>query len=537
MLRTFIALQPQHQAAWLWLSAITASQVEAKDALAQARKIDPAHPSLPKAEQWLAERFSAGPTPQKREITNLPAAPTPSLTTALINSPDPATARGAASTAETPFVPRLVPGLDRTQEVRLAGLGPTISLPPAMHSFYSGYVDLLNLLPGPQILKNRLRSFNALVFGSAILVVMAGLLILFLGLVREIQGTALAGEPGSNSIPQDKPVVISKEQPGAAKVPPASKNAEPAQDWARVVAVLEKLYQLKPDSAAIKTQLAEARFQKGLSLRSQGFVEGALTNFERASELLPEQVQIQQEVELASTYLAAIQYYQTGQWSEAVAGLEMIWVEDKAYPHIEDLLFSAYYNQALALQAADKLAEAKAALEAALALHPELSEPRRLLAEIEFALAPQTPLKSPISMTPIQDRTIVVSIAEQRMVVYEGDKQVFDFVVSTGEPGRDTAVGEFEILNKIDNAYASTWNLDMPYWLGIYWAGPLQNGIHALPIVKHTGYKLWDGYLGQRVSYGCVILSDEDAAKLYGWAEVGTKVKIVPSLAYWSPDD
>ena len=23
-------------------------------------------------------------------------------------------------------------------------------------------------------------------------------------------------------------------------------------------------------------------------------------------------------------------------------------------------------------------------------------------------------------------------------------------------------------------AYASTWNLDMPFWLGIYWAGPLE---------------------------------------------------------------
>jgi lipoprotein-anchoring transpeptidase ErfK/SrfK len=58
-----------------------------------------------------------------------------------------------------------------------------------------------------------------------------------------------------------------------------------------------------------------------------------------------------------------------------------------------------------------------------------------------------------------------------------------------------------------------------------------------LPIVKHTGDKLWDGYLGQRVSYGCVILSDDDAATLYDWTEVGTKVKIVPSLTRWSPED
>jgi hypothetical protein len=30
--------------------------------------------------------------------------------------------------------------------------------------------------------------------------------------------------------------------------------------------------------------------------------------------------------------------------------------------------------------------------------------------------------------------------------------------------------------------YAYTWDLQMPHWLGIYWVGSLQNGIHALPI-------------------------------------------------------
>jgi hypothetical protein len=68
----------------------------------------------------------------------------------------------------------------------------------------------------------------------------------------------------------------------------------------------------------------------------------------------------------------------------------------------------------------------------------------------------------------------------------------------------------------------------MPYWLGIYWSGPLENGIHALPIVRHTGYKLWDGFLGQRVSYGCVILSDKNAEMLFEWVRMGTPVLIQP---------
>jgi len=122
----------------------------------------------------------------------------------------------------------------------------------------------------------------------------------------------------------------------------------------------------------------------------------------------------------------------------------------------------------------------------------------------------------------------VVDISEQRMYVYEGDRLLWKWVVSTGEPGRDTAIGQFAIQSKIKMAYASTWNLDMPYWLGIYWSGPLENGIHALPIQRDSGYKLWDGYLGQRVSYGCIILSDENARTLFNWAKMGTPVIIQP---------
>ncbi len=93
-------------------------------------------------------------------------------------------------------------------------------------------------------------------------------------------------------------------------------------------------------------------------------------------------------------------------------------------------------------------------------------------------------------------------------------------------PGQETVVGHFKVLNKIPNAYAYTWSLRMPYWLGIYWAGSLQNGIHALPIGP-GGQTMWGGYLGQRVSYGCVILSTQNAATLYNWAPVGTPVDIV----------
>ncbi|PWH17864.1 MAG: hypothetical protein DDG60_01365 [Anaerolineae bacterium] len=121
-------------------------------------------------------------------------------------------------------------------------------------------------------------------------------------------------------------------------------------------------------------------------------------------------------------------------------------------------------------------------------------------------------------------KQIVVDISEQRMYVYENGTLIYNFVVSTGMNG-GTRVGTFSVLEKIPNAYGSTWNIWMPNWLGIYWSGHLQNGIHALPILPN-GQRLWAGYLGTPVSYGCVVLGTYESELLYNWAEVGTPVII-----------
>ena len=63
----------------------------------------------------------------------------------------------------------------------------------------------------------------------------------------------------------------------------------------------------------------------------------------------------------------------------------------------------------------------------------------------------------------------------------------------------------------------------MPYWLGIYWVGTIENGIHALPI-NANGTTLWAGVLGSPASFGCIILSTQNARTLYYWADIGTPV-------------
>jgi LysM repeat protein len=124
-------------------------------------------------------------------------------------------------------------------------------------------------------------------------------------------------------------------------------------------------------------------------------------------------------------------------------------------------------------------------------------------------------------------KRVVIDLSEQHLVAYQGGSLVYSFVASTGMPGASTIPGTFRVLDKIPNAYASTWGLQMPHWLGIYWAGSLENGIHALPILSN-GQRLWEGYLGTPVSYGCIVLGTEEARKLYEWAEVGMPVMIRP---------
>jgi lipoprotein-anchoring transpeptidase ErfK/SrfK len=161
-------------------------------------------------------------------------------------------------------------------------------------------------------------------------------------------------------------------------------------------------------------------------------------------------------------------------------------------------------------------------------------EPTPTPGSIQAEIVPDTPVpENGQYVAPQEDSSlpayggnkyILVDISEQHMYVYEGDVLVFSFVASTGMRN-STRVGTFSVLEKIPNAYGATWDIWMPNWLGIYWSGGLQNGIHALPILPN-GAQLWAGYLGTPISYGCVVLGAYESQLLYDWAEVGTPVEI-----------
>ncbi len=127
---------------------------------------------------------------------------------------------------------------------------------------------------------------------------------------------------------------------------------------------------------------------------------------------------------------------------------------------------------------------------------------------------------------PVPHKKIVISIAEQRMRVYENNALLYEWLVSTGQSHSPTYRGVFQVLDKTEEAYASQWDLWMPYFIAIYPAGGIvYNGIHELPILAN-GQRLWEGSLGSPASFGCIILGIPQAETLYNWADIGVVVVI-----------
>jgi lipoprotein-anchoring transpeptidase ErfK/SrfK len=133
-----------------------------------------------------------------------------------------------------------------------------------------------------------------------------------------------------------------------------------------------------------------------------------------------------------------------------------------------------------------------------------------------------------IPLAPVPHKRIIVSRSQQHLWAYENGQIVFDWVISTGLPTSPTAPGIFQVQSHEVNAYAEQWNLYMPHFMGFYHPGPnmdLMNGFHGFP-TRGGGYLLWSGDLGQPVTYGCVLLSLENAEVLFNWAEEGVIVEV-----------
>jgi lipoprotein-anchoring transpeptidase ErfK/SrfK len=126
----------------------------------------------------------------------------------------------------------------------------------------------------------------------------------------------------------------------------------------------------------------------------------------------------------------------------------------------------------------------------------------------------------------VEGKRVIVSISQQRMWVYEGDQVKWEWDASTGIASSPTMPGIYQVVSHDGTAYASNWTLTMPSFMSIYEAVPgFSNGIHGFPW-RNGNQILWENALGQRVTYGCILLSSANAELLYSWAEDGVIVEI-----------
>ena len=115
-----------------------------------------------------------------------------------------------------------------------------------------------------------------------------------------------------------------------------------------------------------------------------------------------------------------------------------------------------------------------------------------------------------------QQRWIEINISTQRLIAWQGKKQVYAVTVSTGKASTPTYPGVFKIQRKhsTDRMRGSNYDVpDVPYTM-----------------YYHRGYAIhgayWHNSFGTPVSHGCTNLPVKDAEWLYQWASVGTPIII-----------
>lgn len=110
-------------------------------------------------------------------------------------------------------------------------------------------------------------------------------------------------------------------------------------------------------------------------------------------------------------------------------------------------------------------------------------------------------------------RWIEVDLSDQKLYAHEGDRIVYEFLVSSGKPWTPTLSGDFRIWLKLRYAKMSGGSREA----GNYYYLPnvpfiqYYSGDYGL----HGAY--WHNNFGNTMSHGCVNLAIPDAEKLFVW--------------------
>jgi LysM repeat protein len=112
------------------------------------------------------------------------------------------------------------------------------------------------------------------------------------------------------------------------------------------------------------------------------------------------------------------------------------------------------------------------------------------------------------------EKWIDVDLSEQRVIAWEGTRQVKDFLISSGKGGSPTVTGEFRIWIKTavqdmfggDRAASDYYYLRNVKWVQYFYED----------YSFHSTY--WHDNFGEPMSRGCINMRTEDAKWLFDWA-------------------
>ena len=202
--------------------------------------------------------------------------------------------------------------------------------------------------------------------------------------------------------------------------------------------------------------------------------------------------------------------------------------ETKAAPRVGPQR-SGYYSYAV--QPGETLSELATAFDStmlALLDYNGLPNAETVYQGLELRI-PYGPPPLPVRLPPVatSGTSFLVSLSRQECWLFWGKVVQRRWRCSTGYGEFVTRTGNFAVQSKIENAKSNAYQLDMPYWLGIYNVGDYENGIHGLPVSWATGKKIWTSLVGQPATFGCAMLGDEDAAELFKVAYIGMPVYII----------
>jgi lipoprotein-anchoring transpeptidase ErfK/SrfK len=113
-------------------------------------------------------------------------------------------------------------------------------------------------------------------------------------------------------------------------------------------------------------------------------------------------------------------------------------------------------------------------------------------------------------------RRITISLTDQTLTAWQGNVVVMHTQVSTGRRATPTVRGQFTIGTKIPSQRMRGPGYDLPNVPSVMYF--YRN--YAI----HGAY--WHNNFGQVMSYGCVNMRPDEAAALYEWASVGTRVTV-----------